>query len=354
MSEEDVELPTDFPTTIDTSNSEPKPKPTAMSILKKVMNALNLLSYIVVVSTYIHATYSDTGINDVTDEELLFKHPTLLTPNYRSTKFIWGVIFFTQGVFAVAQLALPRCRDHILLIEGIGPMYILASVSQLIWYVSWAYGMLVTAMVFFIGVVVCSVGLLVRQYRTFRFAEKKMELSNAADMIVPGSHVQKKEEDGVDDGYYLLRLPFGIYAGWIVSIFPLMLSIVLSTSEVDVVALVWVAVMSVALLTGLSMGLLLRKENGLPSYSIPSVVAYFFCGVRVELEAPSDIILATYDEAYLNLMRNVSAIAAVMLFVTAFSRFVAVYLRDLCVKKEEENSEYDATAGLDGGDYVQA
>mmetsp|Transcript_18951 Transcript_18951/g.26986 ORF Transcript_18951/g.26986 Transcript_18951/m.26986 type:complete len:354 (-) Transcript_18951:2248-3309(-) len=349
--EEDLHLPTDFPTTIDTNNS--KPKPTAVSVLKKVMNGLNLLSYIVVLSTYIHATYSGTGINNITDEELLYKHPTLLTPNYRSTKFIWGVIFFTQGVFAVAQLALPRCRDHILLIEGIGPMYILASVSQLIWYVSWAYGMLVTSMVFFIGVLVCAVGLLVRQYRTFRFAEKKMELSNAADMIVPGSRV-KKEVDGVDDGYYLLRLPFGIYAGWIVSIFPLMLSIVLSTSEVDVVALVWVSVMSVALLTGLSMGLLLRKENGLPSYSIPSVVAYFFCGVRVELEAPSDIIFATYDEAYLNLMKNVSAIAAVMLFVTALSRFAAVYLRDLCIKKEEENDEYDATAGLDGGDYVQA
>lgn len=353
MSEDELDLPTDFPTTVDTNSSNPNTKITAMSVLKKVMNGLNLLSYIVVLSTYIHATYSATGINDITDEELLSKYPTLLTPNYRSTKFIWGLIFFTQGVFAVAQLALPRCRDHILLIEGIGPMYILASVSQLIWYVSWAYGMLATSMVFFIGVLVCAVSLLVRQYRTFRFEEKKMELSNAADMIVPGSHVQQKEVF-VDDGYYLLRLPFGIYAGWIVSIFPLMLSIVLSASEVDVVALVWVSVMGVALLTGLSMGLLLRKENGLPSYSIPSVVAYFFCAVRLELEAPSDIILATYDDAYLNLMKNVSAIAAVMLFVTALSRFVAVYLRDLCIKKEVENDEYDATAGLDGGDYIQA
>mmetsp|Transcript_2922 Transcript_2922/g.4497 ORF Transcript_2922/g.4497 Transcript_2922/m.4497 type:complete len:355 (-) Transcript_2922:14-1078(-) len=354
MSEDDLDLPTDFPTTIDTNEGNPKPKPTAASFLKKLMNVLNFLSYIVVISTYIVATYTETGINDVTDEELLEKYPTLITPNYKSTKFIWGVIFFTQGVFAVAQLLLPRCRDHILLIEGIGPMYILASVSQLIWYVSFAYGMLATSIVFFIGVLVCAVGLLVRQYRTFRFAEKKMELVNAADMVVPGSHVQKKVEGGVDDGYWLLRLPFGIYAGWIVSIFPLMLSIVLSASEVDVVVLVWTAVMSVALLTGLSMGLLLRKENGLPSYSIPSVIAYFFCGVRVELEAPNDNILATYDEAYLNLMKNVSAIAAVMLLVTALSRFVAVYLRDLCTKKEEERNEYDATAGLDEVDYVQA
>jgi hypothetical protein len=74
----------------------------------------------------------------------------------------------------------------------------------------------------------------------------------------------------------------------------------------------------------------------------------------VELEAPDDIILATYDEAYLSLMKNVSAIAAVMLLATIVARFVAVYLRDRCTKKEEENEAYDPTTGLDGVDYVQA
>mmetsp|Transcript_11608 Transcript_11608/g.17102 ORF Transcript_11608/g.17102 Transcript_11608/m.17102 type:complete len:352 (+) Transcript_11608:126-1181(+) len=351
MSDEDFDLPTDFPTNIDINNS--KPKSPAMPFLKKVMNALNLISYIVVLSTYLVATYSNIGINNLSDEELLNKHPTLLTPNYKSTKFIWGVIFFSQGVFAVAQLWVIRCRDHILLVEGIGPMYILASFAQLIWYVSFAYGMLITSFVFLFGVFVCAVGLLARQYQTFRKAEMKIESKNAADMVVPGTLAQKKEEF-VDDGYWLLRFPFGIYAGWISCMIPLMLSIVLSTLEVDVVVLVWVAVMSVALLTGLSMGLLLRKENGLPSYSMPSAIAYFFCGVRVELEAPNDIILAMYDEAYLNLLKNVSAIAAVMLLVTAVSRFGAVYLRDRCMKKEEQDDEYDATAGLDEVDYVQA
>jgi len=350
--EDDFDLPTDFPTNIETNKSIQNLP--AMPFFKKAMHALNLLSYIVVLSTYLVATYSGFGINGISDEELFNKHPTLLTPNYKSTKFIWGVIFFTQGVFAVAQLFHPRCRDHILLVQGIGPFFILASVAQLIWYVSFAYGMLITSVVFLFGALVCAVGLLARQYQIFQQAEMKIESKkNTTDMVIPGGRAQKKMEDSVDDGYLLLRFPFGIYAGWITAMFPLMLSIVISTFEVEVSVLVWVAVMGVALLTGLSMGLLLRKENGLPSYSIPSVIAYYFCGVRVELEAPNDYILATYDEAYLNMMKNVSAIAAVMLLVTAVSRFVAIYLRDRCFKKNEENDVYDST-GLDGIDYVQA
>lgn len=340
--------PTDFPTTIDTNKS--KSDLPAMPFSRKAMHALNLLSYIVVLSTYLVATYSGLGINDISDEELLNKHPTLLTPNYKSTKFIWGAIFLTQGVFVVAQLFLPRCRDHILLIQGIGPMYILASLAQLIWYVSFAYGLLITSLVFLFGTMVCAIGLLARQYQTFRELEMKIESNkNSSDMIIPGALAQKKKEDGVDDFYWLLRFPFGIYAGWIVSMLPLMLSIVISTFDVEVSMLVWVAVMGVALLTGLSMGLLLRKEGGLPSYSIPLVIAYYFCGVRVELEAPNDIILATYDEAYLTMFANVSAIAAVMLLVTIVSRFCAIYLRDRCFKKNEETDEYDYEM-----DYVQA
>jgi hypothetical protein len=357
MSDDGDDLPTDFSTNFDLTNSssnKTKKKPT-MSLLRKLMHAFNLLGYITVLTTYLIATYSEAGINGVNDSELLDKHPTLLTPNYKSTKFIWGFIFFTQGVFAVAQLLLPRCRDHILLLEGIGPMYIFACVAQVIWYATFAYDLLITSIVFLFGVFVCVVGLIARQYQLFRAEERKIYHSkNTSDTVVPGTSIHQKEGYGIDDGYLLLRLPFGIYAGWIASWIPLMLSIVLVSLNVDATSLTWVAVMSVALLTGLSMGLLLRKEHGIPSYSMPLVIAYFFCGVRVELEAPDDIILATYDEAYLSLMKNVSAIAAVMLLATIVARFVAVYLRDRCTKKEEENEAYDPTTGLDGVDYVQA
>ena len=354
MSEKDFDLPTDFPTTIDISDSnldDSQPKFTA-PFLKRVVTALNLLGYIIVLSTYIVTNYSERGVNGLSDEELLDKYPTLLTPNYTSTKIFWALIFFTQGVFSVAQLLVPRCREHILLVEGIGPFYFLACVAQLVWYVSFAYGMLITSFVFILGVLACSAGLLARQYHLIQKAEIKIEEANiTSDIIIPGSPTQQ-EEDSVDDGYWLLRLPFGLFAGWTSCMVPLMLSIVLSTFEIDAQALVWVAVMGVALLTGLSMGLLLRKDNGLPSYSMPSAIAYFLFSVRLELEWPSDDILAIYDEAYLNLMKNVSAIAAVMVLVTVISRAIAVYLRDLCTKKEE-NDTYDAT-GLDAVDYVQA
>lgn len=353
MRDECVDLPTDFPAKgdikCDSSNNTKKKSVTTSSPLKKLMHALNLFGYIIVLATYLIATYSNAGIKGVNDSELLDKHMTLLTPNYKSTKLIWGVIFFTQGVFVVAQLLLPRCRDHILLVEGIGPMYILACVAQVIWYATFAYGLLITSFVFLFGVFVCVVCLLARQYQIFRKAEKKVSSHNTYDMVVPGTSIHKEDEENPYDGYLLLRLPFGIYAGWIASLIPLMLSIVLASFNVDATILVWVAVMGVALLTGLSMGLILRKEHGAPSYSTPLVIAYFFCGVRVELEAPNDDIFAMYDEAYINLMKNVSAIAAVMLLATAVSRFIAVYLRDRCTKKKE-----DDPTGLDGLDYVQA
>jgi lysylphosphatidylglycerol synthetase-like protein (DUF2156 family) len=350
MSDEDFDLPTDVPTNVDlNNNNETEKSPTTGApFIKKVMHALNLIGYIAILSTYLHATYSDTGINGVTESELMDTHPTLLTPNYKSTKVIWGFIFFTQGVFVVAQLLVPRCRDHILLVEGIGPMYILACVAQVVWYATFAYDLLITSFVFLVGVFVCVVGLLARQHQTMT-----VESNNNLDMIVPGTSIQMKEGFSPDDGYWLLRFPFGMYAGWIASMVPLMLSIVLASFEADATTLVWVAVMGVALLTGLSMGMILRKEYGLPSYSLPSVVAFYFCGLRAELEWPNDYILALYDEAYLSLMKNVSALAAVMLLVTTISRFIAVYLRDRCTKKEKNDDAYDAT-GLDGVDYVQA
>jgi hypothetical protein len=316
------------------------------------MHLLNVFGYSAILTTYLIATYY--GINGKSDADLYQSYPTLLTPNYKSTKLIWGIIFSFQGLFVFAQF-LSRYRQHMMLEKGVGLMYFGACLFQLISYVTFAYGLMSTSFVFLFGVFVCLIGLLGRQYQTRRLMEETNSSKDYSNAVIDGNKLQFNP----DDGYWLLHFPFAIYAGWIAAILPLMLSITLVSYNVDSDFLVWVAVVGVSLLTGLSMGLLLRKEDGIPSYSFPSVIVYFLCGVRFELEAPCDMILATYDDAYLSLMKNVSAISAVMIMVTIVSRFLAVFLSRCVVvhikreRRERHDNEYDATLGADYV-YVQA
>ena len=69
------------------------------------------------------------------------------------------------------------------------------------------------------------------------------------------------------------------------------------------------------------------------------------------MENPPEMILATYEEAYLNMMSSVTTIAALMVLATIIARAVAIYLRDRCTKKDdgEEGDEESI-----GGGYVRA
>jgi hypothetical protein len=324
-----------------------------MTFTKKLMHGLNLLGYIVTLTTYSIATYTNDGINGMTDKQLYTAHPTLLTPNYRSTKLAWGVIYFFMGLFALGQIALPKIRNSIMLEQGVKFNFFGACLSQFIWYATLAHGLMITSFVFLCGALVCTLSIIVFQYRIIRGIENS---SSAADQVVPGQsiHMNKAQgglENNPNDGYWLLRFPFGLYTGWIVAMVPFMLSLFMLSHNVDPVILVWVSVISVALLTGLSMGLLLRQQNGLPSYTTPLMISYYFCGLRFELENPADIILATYEEEYLNMMSSVTAIAAVMVLATIVARAVAIYLRDRCTKKDD-GAEGDEESI--GGDYVRA
>lgn len=326
-----------------------------MPFTKKLMHGLNLLGYIVTLATYSIATYTNDGINGMTDKQLYTAHPTLLTPNYRSTKFAWGTIYFFMGLFALGQFVLPKIRNSIMLEQGVKFNFFGACLSQFIWYATLAHGMMISSLVFLCGALVCAIIIIVSQYRIFRGIENS---SSAADqaIVVPEQsiHMNKTQgglENNPNDGYWLLRFPFGLYTGWIVAMVPFMLSTVLLSHNVDPVVLVWVSVISVALLTGLSMGFLLRDQKGLPSYTTPLMISFYFCGLRFELENPPEMILATYEEAYLNMMSSVTTIAALMVLATIIARAVAIYLRDRCTKKDdgEEGDEESI-----GGGYVRA
>ena len=338
--------PTDYGFSVSKNNTTGKSR---MPFTKKLMHGLNLLGYIVTLTTYSIATYTNDGINGMTDKQLYTAHPTLLTPNYRSTKFAWSVIYFFTGLFALGQIALPKIRHSILLEQGVKFNFFGACLSQLIWYATLAHGLMISSFVFLCGAFFCALFIIVSQYRIIRGIEN----SSVDHQVVPGQsiHQNKTQAHNPNDGYWLLRFPFVLYLGWVVPMVPFMLSTVLLSHNVDPVVLVWVSVISVALLTGLSMGLLLRQENGLPSYTIPLMIAYYFCGLRFELENPADIILATYEETYLSLVASVTTIAAVMILATIMARAVAIYLRDRCTKKDngEEGDEESV-----GGDYVRA
>lgn len=271
------------------------------------------------------------------------EYQTLVTPSATYFGYIWSVIFLSQAFFAIAQLFIPRYRNHALVQRGVGVWYILACVSQAAWIVAFGYEYMVLAFVSMVSLLLCLLTILGRQWKFIDEIEKTME---GDEWLLANNAVNVLDEDQKRDmglapsfGYLLLRFPFAIHAGWIAPATPLMLSVVMVSYGADPQVELWTAVIGVAVLFGMSMGLLLRQERGAPSYSFSAVVAYAFAGIAWELNAPSsDDILERFTESEISLTKNVAGFCCAMLLVTIVSRFFAICMRDLCCYK---NKKYD-------------
>ncbi len=147
--------------------------------------------------------------------------------------------------------------------------------------------------------------------------------------------------------YWLLRFPFAAHAGWIFPATPLMLCVLLVQLDLEPDYELWVGVISLPLLFGCCMGLLLREEPGAPSYVVPGVVAYACAGISWELYAPSNAILTRHDEASISLMKNLTGFCAACLMVVIASRFIALFVRDQCMKRKNKGE----TVEIDGVVY---
>ncbi|KAL7479088.1 hypothetical protein ACHAW6_004837 [Cyclotella cf. meneghiniana] len=326
-----------------------KPPPSSSDPLKSnknlLFNTLNVAGYILNLSTsYLGGVAGWFGGKP--NSELSAQYQTLITPLAPFFGYIWGIIFLSQGFFVAAQI-LPRYKDRPLVQRGVRAWYFGACSAQSAWTVAFGYEFMVTAFVFMVAVLICLCGIVYSQWNVVAEEERKKD---ADPWLLENNAVSMLREDRADDAdiaapptlaYWLLRFPFAVHAGWIAPATPLMLSVALVAVKADAQAELWTAVLGVAVLFGMSMGLLLRQDEGAPSYVIPGVVAYACVGIMLELDAPNDSILARFQEGEISLMKNVAGFCGAMLLVTIVSRFFAILLRDHCCRRKYDDEEDD-------------
>lgn len=308
-------------------------------------NLLNLLGYLLALTaSYLGGVAGWFG--GISNSELSSKYQTLITPSAAYFGYIWATIFIFQGFFAVAQL-LPKYREEPLVQKGVGSVYFLACSAQTAWTITFGYQMMTAAFVAMVALLVALLTILNRQWKVV-VEEKKKTVTSAS---LGETTVEELQNDSTASpprlSYWLLRFPFAVHAGWIAPATPLMLSVLLVERAVDPAIELWVAVISIPLLFGGCMGLLLREESGAPSYVFPGVVAYACAGICWELQAPSNTILGRHDEASINLMKNLSGFCGVCLVVVMATRFIALTVRDQCMKMRAE----DDSLQIDGEEY---
>lgn len=308
-------------------------------------NLLNLLGYLLALTaSYLGGVGGWFG--GISNSELNSKYQTLITPSAAYFGYIWATIFIFQGFFAVAQL-LPKFRGEPLVQKGVGYVYFLACSAQTAWTITFGYEMMTAALVAIVVLLMTLLTILNRQWKVVIEEKRK----SATSATLGETAVEELKYDSTASPprlpYWLLRFPFAVYAGWIAPVTPLMLSVLLVERGVDPAIEIWVAVISIPLLFGGCMGLLLREEPGAPSYVFPGVVAYACAGICWELQAPSNMILGRHDEASINLTKNLSGFCGVCLVVVMITRFIALTMRNQCMKMRAENDNLE----IDGEEY---
>jgi hypothetical protein len=306
-----------------------------------MINIANLVGYAVNISTSYFGGVA--GVFGKSNVELSYQYQTLITPSASYFGYIWGLIFLSQGFFVAAQL-LPKYKDHIL-VQRVGFWYFFTCVAQSGWTLSFGFEFMATAFVAMVTILLCLMTIINRQWGAIDEHERSKEtdpwlLANNAVSIF---EEEKRENLAPPPSfvYWLLRFPFAVHIGWIAPATPLMLSVVMVYYKVETQVQLWTAVLGIAMLFGMSMGLLLRQDKGAPSYVFPAVVAYAFAGVAWELNAPSDAILGRFQEAEISLVKNVAGFCGGMLVVTAVSRFFAILLRDHCCPRRDPEEDED-------------
>ncbi len=155
-----------------------------VSVRSKAMKIGILLSYLLMIA--VNALANILPINGVNTGEASARYDTLFTPA-AYTFGIWGLIYLLLGVYVVFQLLSAKGEESGKRPEQVGWMFILSSLFNAGWIFAWHYDQIALSVVLMLLIL--------------------LTLMRAA-WLLREPHCSPKEE-------LVLRIPFGIYFGWI-------------------------------------------------------------------------------------------------------------------------------------------
>ena len=158
------------------------------NILKKYGKFLAAIAFIMMLT----ANYSVNAfhVNGTTTGEVSDSYPNLFAP-IGLTFVIWGVIYLLLGLYSLRQFGIWRNKKSIhtdILINRITPLFIATSIINLTWILAWQYKVIWLSLVLILSLLVILV-----------------LINNILDI--------KELSSGRD--YWLVRLPFSVYFGWV-------------------------------------------------------------------------------------------------------------------------------------------
>jgi len=259
------------------------------------MANLNCYNYLNLIAFAINAltTFGASKFLNFPDQtELSEKYTTIITPD-GPTFAIWGVIFLSEGIFAILQM-LPAFRSLRVVQDGIRYWFALACLAQSGWVLAFGYEILILSLVF-MGLILISL---------FR-------------IITLQSHIPKSDSEKFY--FWECRFPFAIHCGWIFLAFALNVNVVLvSRSDSETLQAIF-GVLSILGFIGVITYIELCVQGG-PNYTIMAVFAWASAGIVRALRNPSDNLLDIFSDEVIKSFMIASAIfcAGVLCTIAVF------------------------------------
>jgi len=253
-------------------------------------NYLNLIGFIIntIVTFGASAAF---GFPD--NAELSNKYQTIVTPS-GGTFAIWGIIFLSQGIFAIVQM-LQDFRSNLLVQKGVSIWYFSACMFQSWWTFAFGYERIGLSTLMMGGILISLIPIVWKQ--------SKIEPEPSA------KNTPLKE-------FWLLKFPFSIHCGWIAAASAINLNIwILKMGATSRTQEAWAYATIVYAVFCALMALVYLSP---PDFTIPSVLVWASIGIVRELNSPSDSILDTFAEGTIARVRVcVIALGATLAVVTA-------------------------------------
>jgi benzodiazapine receptor len=252
------------------------------------INYLNLIGFIIntIVTFGASAAF---GFPD--NAELSNKYQTIVTPS-GGTFAIWGIIFLSQGIFAIVQM-LQDFRSNLLVQKGVSFWYFSACMFQSWWTFAFGYERIGLSALMMGGILISLIPIVWKQ-----------------------SKIESEPSDNTVKEFWLLKFPFSIHCGWIAAAFAVNVNVlVLSMGSTARTQEAWAYV---TIVYAVFCALIALVYLSPPDFTIPSVLVWASIGIASELKNPSDSILDTFAEGTIARVRGaVIALATILTVVTA-------------------------------------
>jgi len=279
-------------------------------------NYLNLIGYILNVAVTFGAS---SFFNFPDNAELSNKYQTIVTPAGLSFA-IWGIIFLSQGFFAVLQM-LSSYRSHGFVQEGVKYWYFVACVFQSIWTFAFGYEVIGLSFLCMGGIFLSLLPIVRNQSRL-------------------GSEFEEFESSQAISDFWVLKFPFSIHCGWIAAAFAVNANVFLVASGVQAAAQERWAYATVIYTVGCAMVALFYLPS--PDFTIPYVLVWATMGIAIELKSPKDSIVNMFTDAVIGRVRAAVLGVCVMLAIvtTGYGIYRAVYMGRRLNSRSNETQVY--------------